>query len=262
MHYLMMISENPRMIFQAEILVKSIKRFSGNKPCDFTLVIQGDDMGPIKIPIPIDKIDKFSNSYLNYNAEVLYTPYYWELGSPCRFFVKPRSQTCVMIDVDVIACKDLSPIYDLDPDCIHGVTAFKRHLDDVAWSSIGMGEDDRDFYFNMGMLVIPSCHLETLGNSLIDLYPKIQRLFPQQAYFSGQISLSLAIKRMKLKKNKLPQEYNWFDMIPYSEMKDTPLFLHYFYHKNHNANLPETFSKGSSEIGYKKLLQKSAITLI
>jgi hypothetical protein len=232
----MMVSENKKMIAQAEVLVKTIKKFSKGKPAEFTLIIQGSEKGPLKIPLSLVAYENGFSTYLQRNIEILYTPHYWELGAPCRWFVKPRRPMCVFIDVDVVACSDLSPMYELDNNVAHGVTAFKTHFDDQEWFSIGLTQEDRKNYFNMGMVVIPSEHIKEIGSRLFEVYPDIQNKFPEKAYYSGQISLTYILKSMKIKSNCLPSKFNWFDAKPYDEMKETPIFLHYFWRNNKDPN--------------------------
>ena len=259
MHYLMMVSENKKMIAQAEILVKTIKKFSKGKPAEFTLIIQGSDKSPLNLPLSLVPYKNSFSSYLQRNIEILYTPHYWELGAPCRWFVKPRRPMCVLIDVDVVACSDLYPMYELDHTVVHGVTAFKAHFDDQEWFSIGLTQEDRKNYFNMGMVVIPSNYIKEIGLKLFEVYPKMQKNFPEKAYYSGQISLTHILKSMKINSNCLNSKFNWFDAKDYSEMKETPIFLHYFWSNNKNPNSNNLFVDKNSE--YFSLFQKSLLRL-
>lgn len=128
---------------------------------------------------------------------------------------------CVFIDVDMIACNDLSPLYELDKDTIHGVTAHNTTvLSDEEWKSIRV---EKENYFNFGMVVVPSKHLHEIGNKLFDVYPEMSQRFSD--YYSGQISLAYITKNMK--KNVLPQRFNWYDKLPF-EGRDKIIFLHYF----------------------------------
>jgi len=226
MHFLMMISDTPSMVFQTELLIRSIKNFS-HFPVAFSVVIQGHDEGPIKNPLPLININHH-NKYLSDNAEMLYCPYFWELGAPCRWFIDPQMDTCVLIDVDMIACSDLSPLFELDKDSIHGVTAFKNKVSNEQWESINLLPDDRQYYFNMGMLIVPSKHLTHIGNKLFDVYPEMSKI---NQYYSGQISFTYIVKEMGLKRNTLPPEFNWYDKQPYPNSEI--IFLHYFSNRHH-----------------------------
>lgn len=259
MHYLMMVSETPSMMYQAETLVRTIKKFSHNKPVEFTLILQGYDKGPIKLPLPMVKIDKISCEYLQRNVEIVYTPYYWELGAPCRWFVEPRRSMCVFIDVDVVACSDLSLMYELDQDAIHGVKAMIPHLNDEQWDSIGLNKHDREFYFNMGMVIVPSKHIKEIGTKLFEIYPKMQELFPKKSYYAGQISLTYIVKQMGLKRNSLPKKFNWFDMRPYCQMKEKPIFFHYFINRNKHDN-EKLALRDNANVDYKRLFDEAVNT--
>lgn len=216
----MMISDNPTMRKQTELLIRSIKLFSKGKPTAFSLVIQGFEKSSIKKPLILPKID-YKYKYLSSATDVYYCPYYWELGAPCRWFIEPKMDMCVLIDVDMIACNDLSSLYELDKDTIHGVTAFNTtKLRDKEWESIGV---ERKNYFNFGMIVVPSKYLHEIGNKLFDVYPEMSKKFNN--YYSGQISLAYIMKNMK--KNILPQKFNWYDKLPF-EGRDKIIFLHYF----------------------------------
>jgi hypothetical protein len=255
----MMVSENKKMIFQAEILVKTIKKFSKGKPTEFTLIIQGSEKTPLRLPLSLVPYRNSFSPYLQRNIEILYTPHFWELGAPCRWFVEPRSPMCVFIDVDVVACSDLSSMYELDRDMVHGVTAFTAHLDDQEWSSIGLTEEDRKNYFNMGMVVVPSKNIKEIGKQLFEVYPRMQKKFPEKAYYSGQVSLSYLLKGMKLKLNTLPAKFNWFDARPYSELDETPIFFHYFWRNNKEPDINKLFVNDGSE--YYSIFKKSTSRL-
>lgn len=229
------------MVAQTELLIKSIKKFSGNKSNYFSLVLQGYDQSKIIQPLPLIPT-KISNRYISENAEILYCPYFWEKGTPCRWFIQPKSETCILIDVDMVACKDLSPLYNLDKNKIHGTTAFANHLNEKEWSSIDLNEKDRPFYFNHGLIIVPSKNLQIIGKQLFEIYPDMQKRFTKHAYYSGQISLTYIIKKMQLNRNLLPKNYNWFDSYPFQEMKENPFFIHYFRNSNKNKNLAEPFS--------------------
>lgn len=264
MHYLMMISEYPSMMRQAELLIKTIKNFSYGKPVEFTLIIQGFHKGPASLPLPLIRISKKGSYYLGNNVEILYTPYYWELGLPCRWFVKPRCSMCVMIDVDMIACSDLSPMYELEKDKIHGAGTYTFHLSDDEWKSIGMDDSDKRFYFNMGMIVVSSDYLQKIGRGLFNIYPEIQKKFPNHAYFAGQISLSYVVKQMNIGRNLLPRKFNWIDFYDYESMKEPPIFLHYIKNRNNEKNIRSALSNNTKDLdsNYKQIFKRSLIKLI
>lgn len=222
MHFLMMISDTHSMLFQTELLIRSIKEFA-TQPVAFSVVVQGNDKGKLRQPLPLVRIDH-KNKYLSANAEILYCPYFWKLGAPCRWFIEPQMDTCVFIDVDVIACNDLTPLHELEKGVIHGVTAHMSPLGKSDWRSIGINEGEEKYYFNMGMVVVPSAHMKTIGTMLFDVYPEMSERFSD--YYSGQISLNYIGKQLGITRNALPPRFNWYDKHP--SPSSNILFLHYF----------------------------------
>lgn len=213
------------MKFQTEILMRSIIGFS-NQDVYFTIVVNGECSGPINKPIKLSK-SNIDNLFISKHAEILSCPYHWLVPVPSRWFVEPKAETCVLIDADVIACKDVSPLFDLDKNCIHGVTAYKVPMNEFDWRSLGFfGNNDYKYYFNFGMLVIPSKYMLTIGNMMMDVLPVVLCKFKKYEYFAAQISLAYVLKNSGLNSNVLPQEFNWYDLLP-EENLDNILFLHY-----------------------------------
>lgn len=236
----MMISETASMLYQTELLIKSIKKYS-KVPQNFSLVVQGYELSSRKQPIPLVPI-KITNKYINENAEVLYCPYYWRLGTPCRWFIEPKSEMCVFIDVDIIACNDLSSLEELDKNTIYGNTAYFSPLNDQEWLSLEIEKNEQQFYFNMGLIISPSKYIKIIGNELLRIYPEIENKFPDCCYYAGQISLTYIVKKMKIPRKVLEEYTHWYDVCPFESMKKTPMFLHYFTNRNNNHNISSAFA--------------------
>ena len=117
-HFIMMLSNNNWMFKGLENLVQSIKINCSNKTY-FSCIFQGEKkennaeitnkFGMKKIKYEeIEEITKFKNSRIvRKNVEFIYCPYFWELGLPCRWFIEPKSEICIMIDVDMLCCNNL-----------------------------------------------------------------------------------------------------------------------------------------------------------
>lgn len=220
----MTISDTPYMLKQAERLIKSIKFFSKKKPTEFSIIIQGYDRSPIINPIPLPKI-KIPNKYLSLNCDIHYCPYFWKLGAPCRWHINPKMDQCVFIDVDMIACNDLSPVYELDKNAIHGVTAFKTDiLTDNQWDSLGISKKERLFYFNFGFIVVPSKKMKDIGDKMLKYYSWIAKEYND--YYAGQICLTYICKELGIKRNILETKFNYYDKLPIFDVNQI-LFLHY-----------------------------------
>lgn len=213
------------MKFQAETLMRSIMYFS-KKDVYFTIVVNGECSGPIKKPIKLSK-SNIDNPFISKHAEILRCLYHWLVPVPSRWFIEPKAETCVLIDADMIACKDISPLFDLDKKCIHGVTAYRVPISRFDWQSLGLfNSNDYKYYFNFGMLVVPSEHMSTVGNMMMDVLPVILCKFKKFEYFAAQISLAYVLNNLGVNKNVLSQEFNWYDFLP-EENLDNILFLHY-----------------------------------
>jgi hypothetical protein len=233
MHYLMMISENPSMIAQCDLLVKSIKFFSKNHEIYFSIVLQGNENKLPNKPNTIEKIENkdckklFNCNITNYllnNCEFYFSPQFWNLGMPCRWFVKPKLKNCIMIDVDMLACNDLAPVYGLQNQ-IYGVKAKKNKeiISENSWRSIGFSDQDiQNYYINFGFVVVPSIYLEKIGIELFENYQKMKKL---HSYFAGQIALAYAIKKLNLPMQLLSNKFNYYDLNEFLGREEI-LFLH------------------------------------
>jgi len=213
------------MKFQAETLMRSIMYFS-KQDVYFTIVVNGECCGPINKPIKLSS-SNLDNFFISKHAEILSCPYHWLVPTPSRWFVEPKAETCVFIDADMIACKDISPLFDLDKKCIHGVTAYNVPISRFDLQSLGLfNVSDYKYYFNFGMLVVPSEYMSTIGNMMMDVLPVVLCKFKKYEYFVAQISLAYVLKNSGINKNVLPQEFNWYDLLPEKNL-DNILFLHY-----------------------------------
>jgi lipopolysaccharide biosynthesis glycosyltransferase len=246
------------MKFQAETLMRSIMYFS-KQDVYFTIVVNGECSGPIKKPMKLSK-SNIDNSFISKHAEVLSCPYHWLVPTPSRWFVEPKAETCVLIDADMIACKDISPLFDLDKKCIHGVTAFDSTsnipisnsnwqplgLSQSDWRSLGFFDNnDYKYYFNFGMLVVPSEYMLTIGNMMMDVLLVVLCKFKKYEYFAAQISLAYVLKNSGINKNVLPQEFNWYDLLPEKNL-DNILFLHYMNNKKFFVDLKSSLNLESN----------------
>lgn len=236
MHYLMMINNKPDMVFRAELLIRSIKYFSNDLPSEFSIVVNKNDKNLWKSGYNLNLTSgNIDNKYISLNADVFECPFHWSVPMPSRWFIKPKMDTCVFIDADIIACKDLAELYNLEKNVLHGVTTHKKHMQEYQWNLIGFNENDLKSYFNFGMLVVPSKYILDIGNKMLDNVLKIMDMFPEHAYFSGQIALAYTLKELAIPLNVLPNKFNWYDLLPENNNKEI-IFLHYFMHQNYIKN--------------------------
>lgn len=251
MHFVMMISNEDQkggMFKWLENTVKSIKFFSHEQQeIFFTVVLQGESKNyphsfgfeNLNLVNQNEIISYYSktSSYLMNNVEFYYCDSYWELGMPCRWFVKPRSKICCMIDVDMIACNNLSPLYSLDKEFIHGALARNARwihtkekvagggVDEKNLLKIGLSISDLEkYYLNFGLVVVPSCFLRIVGEELFSKY----RWFKQNIhnYYAGQFALAHTLKDLDLPLNLLPDVFNYYDKDPVAGRESDILFLH------------------------------------
>jgi hypothetical protein len=235
----MMVSENQTMLEQCDLLVKSIRFFSKNKTY-FSIVLQGNDTKPPLFANKIEKIDINKNyknffncnisNYLIKKVEFYFSPQIWTLGMPCRWFVNPKSENCVMIDVDMIACNDLSPLYNLNKNVIHGVRAInKKIIKKEDWLKIGFSEEDiKNYYINFGLIVVPSIYLEKIGIELFENYNRMKKL---HEYCAGQLALAYCIKKLNIKLNLLPSKFNYYDLMRFPG-REKIIFIHLLKNKH------------------------------
>lgn len=226
MHYLSMISDRPTMVFQLEHMMRTIKRYSGGQKITFSVVVNGNSYEPAKEKPNLTR-RSFHNSYISTHADVYDCPQHWTLHTPCRWFIEPKMKQCIFIDTDIIACSDLSPIYSLDPNIVYGVTALKNPLSASEWNEIGMTAEDIKYYFNFGMVVVPSQYMKTIGLKLMDKVNAFQERFKEIKYYAGQIALSHTLKELKLDRIALPKEFNWLDSHPEPDSFKNILLMHY-----------------------------------
>lgn len=248
-HFIMMIDKSSWMRKALDCLVRTIKK---NCPIDkkvyFSCVFQGNKItiedanieNKVNLkPINVEKIEKiidesFSKS-VRKNVEFYYCPYYWELGIPCRWFVEAKSETCIMIDVDMICCNSINDIFKLDKNKIHACYCLDNSIlydKNKCYMSL------EKYYVNFGFLVIPSNFLIFIGSKLLKYYSIFQKKF---GYLTGQVVFSYIIKKyFEEKINILPNyKYNCYDVIDderffcYCKKNNIdPIFLHLLYSKN------------------------------
>jgi lipopolysaccharide biosynthesis glycosyltransferase len=222
-----MISDRPSMVFQLEHMMRTVKRYSGDRKITFSVIINGNSMSPVTDAPKLTKRNFFHNSYIDTHAEVYDCPQHWTLHTPCRWFIEPKMDQCVFIDTDVITCSDLTPLYNLTPDTVHGVPALVNPLTEHQWNQIGMNKEDIKYYFNFGMIVVPSKHIKTIGTELVKAVPLITNMFENAKYHAGQISLSYILKKLNIKRNNLSKQFNWLDSYEAPSSFRDVLFMHY-----------------------------------
>lgn len=237
MHFLFYISETSNMMFQTELLINSILYFSPPvKNLYFSIIVNGEKSGPINKNLKLTK-HKLKNNFLNKHADIFASEYHWLVQSPARWFITPKDKKCVFMDVDMIACKNLSSFFKLKENCIYGVNAIKIPMTHNEWNKLGFfNENDFKYYFNFGMLVIPSYLMTIIGNMLIDLLPIIMSKFKKYEYFATQIAFACILKKLNVKKQSLPIFYNFVDTNKEVDLNKI-IFLHYITNRKLFTNL-------------------------
>jgi len=243
------------MLFQTELLIRSVKKYSSHRHSFFSVVVNGSMQSPIVAPNLSP--GHVNNEYINRNADIWYSPYYWSIPIPHRWYIEPKSETCVLIDADIIACRDISPIYQIDLSIFHGVLAYTNPLSASDWGSLGIDglysvnqykkrngmvhyenryEDGMPLsYFNMGMLVVPSRYLRAIGERMLVITSHIINKYPELYYFAGQIAVAKALYDLQIPTNQLPNIFNWYDILDPIGL-DKIIFLHYFSNRKHITN--------------------------
>lgn len=255
MHYISMISDNPSMVFGLELMMRTVKKFSGDRPITFSVVVNGNSREPVLRPLILTK-RSFHNDYISKYADVYDCPYHWTLHAPCRWFVEPKGETCVFIDTDIIACRDLTPLYDLDKNTVYGVPAHFNPINADQWASIGMSSEEMKFYFNFGMVVVPSKYVKSVGETMMDKVPDFMKLFREVEYFAAQIALSHTLKEIGVTRLSLPKQFNWLDLHPYPNNPKEILFMHYVLNRKHVTDKYAACSLHGNE--YAKMISESA----
>lgn len=232
-----MISENSWMIDSLEFLIKSIIFFSQKQKRElhFSVVLQGEMRTTCPNPFNVRKINLRKINYNNFfkikipefllkNVDFHFSPYFWRMGMPCRWFIEPLSKKCIMIDVDMVACNDLSDVYNLEHNKVHGVLARNAQIiDEKKWSEIGFSEGDvSKYYINFGFVAVPSFLLRDIGMQIFNNYQRMTKL---HSYHAGQLSLAFTLKQMNIPINLLNKKFNFPDKDEFISRKEI-LFLH------------------------------------
>lgn len=263
MHYLMMISQNSLMIHGLELLVKSIKFFSGNRDVYFSVVLQGEENSlPQNLNDIIFKIDNLKNkkilnydisNYLIKNVEFYFCPYYWTLGVPCRWFIEPKLDSCVMIDVDMLACNNLDKIYCLKKNKIYGVKAKNNFWNEAIWQKINFSKCDvSNYYINFGLVVVPADYMQLIGKFLFLNYSKMMSL---SKYYAGQLSLAYTFKKLNFNVNLLPKKFNFYDKDKFPG-RENILFLHIMNNRKIYLDKAGLNNESNEYIDLIKMIQK------
>jgi lipopolysaccharide biosynthesis glycosyltransferase len=235
-----MISKTNWMYKGLEFLVRTIKKNCPNsKKVYFSCVFQDnfqtnqDASVENKVNlrlVNVEHVEKIINKkfsiFIKKNVEFYYCPYLWSLGTPCRWFIAPKSKVCVMIDVDMICCNKIDEIFELDKKKIHGCIALDNSVLFKEYQSLKEINLLGNYYLNFGFLVVPSEFLIFIGSKLLSHYPILKK---EVGYFTGQVSLAHILKNHFDKKiNVLPaSRYNCYDRTIKDLINiEKPIFLH------------------------------------
>jgi lipopolysaccharide biosynthesis glycosyltransferase len=198
----------------------------------FSIVVNGNKQGVPKKPVTLFP-GTINSRYLMTQCDVYHSHYYWSTPVPWRWFIEPKADKCVFIDVDIIACNSLAPLYALDSKRFYGVQAFSSAMSKTEWQQLGFTNNElANYYFNFGMLVVPSSRMRDIGNRLMDNVFWIVKQYPHHFYFSSQIALAYTLKEMGIQTNPLSHSFNWYDKLPFPEDQSRIMLLHYFTHQN------------------------------
>lgn len=264
------------MLLQAEWFVKSLRKFDTES--FVTIVITGDS------PLPNYSLRNYStnNDYLNNNAEILYCEMSHSLHPPIRWFVEPKSETCVLVDSDVLVC---SPIQVPDPSMFHGVIAHKSPCNSEQWFSLYKNFDlnlelnyrsnyqnqSCPYYVNFGVLFVPKDSLLPIGNYLKENMNEIWKVLNRiggDTYYVSQIVLSMALSKLNIKVNALPLRYNYPDTPTYDrshkDEMENAIFYHYLSlkYKIYNNETLSMFLNSPNELENHKIPKRILHSII
>lgn len=242
MHFLATVSEDALILFRLEILLRTLKKYA-QTDFHFTTVFTGKqrtygwakDKMAVSHEGGMETIRKIA-PYIAENSEILFCPYHYSFHPPCRWFVEPKSDPCIMIDADVLCCSALHSIEAMSKDRVRGLTAYGDHLTLEEWNKIGRWkEQDLQYYFNYGVVIVPNQFLRQIGDTLYDCMLEIEHKTPEKhRYYVGQIALAEAMNRLKTPRSTLSMKYNFADCVDvryYRNEFDNVVFLHYFTNK-------------------------------
>lgn len=235
-HFVIVMSANKKMQFQAEILLRSIVYYG--KCLDFyctIFILEGE---------------KIDNQFIIKNADIKTykrEPKYkhpWTAAP--RFNVKPKSDMCIHVDCDVIVCKDICEFLSYcQGEKICGVIAdihpFSSWVD--IYKNFGLALNARyicrksripcPFYVNNGVVAIPSGYVPQLRESIKQVIEKLG----DDNYYIGQIATTIAIEILGLPVKEIPAKFN----ASSDEITDDIVFCHYVF-SNHISSLRDVMN--------------------
>lgn len=224
------------MIFQAEMLIKSLKQF-GNP--EITVIITGENK-PIISP------------YLYANSEVLINQNHYKNHPPVRWMVEPRSEHMIFIDADMLCCQNLNKIPLTDK-----ITGVLAHRNPIQWHDLfkkinipfpnqlynplqNKLPNPCPWYVNYGLVIVPKTIFLTIKSGIQDMINFVM-IYTNNSYFTGQIALTLCAYKLNVNMGLLPLRYNYPDKIfdpvmnydtIFPEEMDNTVFYHYLDLKN------------------------------
>jgi hypothetical protein len=255
MHFLATVSNNPAILFRLEILLRTLKA-NARTDFHFTTVLTGasDDRNA-----PLESIPAYftPSGFLKNHSEFCFCPSHYSLHPPCRWFVEPKSDICVLIDADILCCSSLLELETFSLDRVRGVTAFSNPISEENWKKIGNWSSiDRSLYFNYGLIIVPSQFLKPIGLCLRELISEVDSKIPYDvSRYAGQIALTLAMSSLGIPREAIPFRFNFYDCLEVKqhieEFREL-VFYHYFSNQNsvtsaksigHLEDDPKTFSR-------------------
>lgn len=246
MHYLMTISNIPKMLFQCKCFLDSLK----NSSYEFTLVINNYRNSNSNNLLYEDTTEAVQfKKILGYDVEILFSPIPHSLHPPVRWFVNPRSDFCVFVDSDVLMCSDIDSkeINEIKKFDISGLIAHENieNWDEVfnVFNVKNRSKNYRTtktkepcpFYINYGVVFVNSNLMCEIKNILDLNLKKLMKSKFKSSHYVGQIALAVTLADLNLNLNSLPLRFNYPDSPNYDshlEELHNIRFFHYLYSKN------------------------------
>lgn len=242
MHFLATVSDDPKIMFRLELLLRSLKHFAG-RDYHFSTVLTGREVSrkwsKESMAVADSNVRQHvqrAYPYVAKHSEVFYCPYHYVTHPPCRWFVPIQSDPCVFIDADVLCCSSLEPLAELSKDRVRGLTVYSNDIDYPIWLKLAdFREEDMQFYFNYGVVVVPQQFIPTIGEELFTSLPSVENTLTERfSYYAGQVGLCRALKVLKIRRGLLPMRFNFADCMSHNHYSDEfskLVFYHYFTNK-------------------------------
>lgn len=233
MHFLVTFNDgNDVMFSNFLLLIASIKSLKENH--FITAVITGSQKLSEEIIFKNEKKEEQLREkfelLLDDNIEIYFSSLLFLDHPPVRWFVEPKQEVCVFLDVDMIACSSLVTIEReiLNCNCIAGVLAHSCEFDFLWWNKIfqivnvnfpfnfykTLLGNLSPFYINFGFIIMTKEIFHKIKKTYIDFIDVlIANKTYKDLYFLPQISLALTIEKFNLQKKILPLRYNYPDYI-------------------------------------------------